>query len=102
MDHIITPEIDEVLNSEAGTDAVLNTAAAGESNIRVIFRRPYANASVMNVSWDSATPTAECKSSDISLAQQNDTVTVNGVTYKIDHIEAEDSGWSILVLYKAN
>lgn len=99
MDLNLINEIDEILSSEIGDDAILTTSSPEEvKQIRVVFHKEFSVETDMETQWEAYQVFAECKSADVIFAQQDDTITINSKTYKIKYIELTESGWTILRL----
>lgn len=103
MDLSFTSEVDEIINSEIGNDAILITATPAETkSIRVVFHTQFS----VGGDYDVETPIyehwADCKTSDVSNAVKNDSLTVGGVAYNIEYPEVQDGSWTILRLSVPN
>lgn len=94
----LTLPVDDFLNSEFGSDASLNSGAT----IRAIFYEPYATNRISEIEIEGSRPYADCKTTDVSSAAQDQSFVHNSVTYKVEEIQSGDDGWTRLILYKAN
>jgi len=90
--------INDFLTSELGSDATLN----GGASFRCIFYEPYAANRVIEIEIEGSRPYADCKTTDVSSAAQDQSFVYNSVTYKVDEIQTGDDGWTRLILFKAN
>lgn len=98
-----TNEVDEIINSEIGDDAILITANPSETKtIRVVFHTQQNIADQYDEEYPVIEHWAECKSSDVMNAVKNDSLTVKGTEYNIEYPEAQDGDWTILRLSVPN
>lgn len=94
-----TNEVDEITNSEIGDDAVLVITSTGEvKTIRVVFHKEYSLEDNFESPEEAFQIWAECKSSDVEDAEQNDTITINTIDYNIETVEPSEGNWTILRL----
>jgi len=99
MDLDLSAEANEIVESEIGIDAILNTASpAEETNIRVVFHKEYSTEENLDYEEEAYQLWVECKASDVTNAAQNDTITISSIEYNIESVELAQSGWTILRL----
>ena len=99
MDLDLSSEVDEIINSEIGSDAILVTASPSETKtIRVIFHTQFSLGDEMDTQYPVYEHWADCKTSDVTNAAQNDKLTVAGTEYNIEYPEPVDGSWTILRL----
>jgi len=84
----LTDEVNEVLDSEAGRDAILDLASPPASkSIRIIFKRNFSKTIVDGVEWETYEVYVLGKPEDFADAKQNDMITVDNENFNIEHIE---------------
>ena len=94
-----TNEVDEIINSEIGDDAILVITSTGEvKTIRVVFHKEFSLEDNLESPEEAYQLWAECKTSDVEDAEQNDTITIRTVDYNVETVEPSDSNWTILRL----
>ena len=99
MDLDLSAEALEIINSEIGINAILETATPSEvTNIRVIFHKEYSVEDNFESVEEAFQLWVECKASDVTNALQDDTITINGIEYNIESVEPSQGGWTILRL----
>lgn len=98
MDLDLSDDQSEIVNDEIGCNATLSN---GEI-IRCIFRNQYASGDVQSLSIEGNRPYARCLTSDVSNVAQGQTFTIGETEYKIDEIQPDDTGWTVIILYKQN
>lgn len=86
-------------------DGLMDTAAFSHAggaavDIPVIFDNDFKALNVDTGMVESAGPMAICKTSDVSTAVHNDTLTINSVVYKIIGIQPDSMGLTTLILSK--
>lgn len=99
MDLDFTSEVNEIINSEIGDDAILIITSTGEvKTIRVVFHKEYSVEDNFDSVEEAYQLWCECKTSDVTDAAQNDTITINSVDYNVESVELSEGGWTILRL----
>ena len=104
MDLDLTDEINEILDSEIGSDATLTTASpSGVSSVRVIFTKSYLPVDVADkVNWSGYDIIARGLAENFVNAKQDDTLLVGSVTYRIEDTYETNDGWIYLSLTVPN
>jgi len=100
MDQDFSYSIKEIIDGPLGSDAVLKTSS-GNKIIRVVFHNSYITNRVTDTEWEGSEPFADCLSTDVSHAKQNDTIFIKNTTYRIEVRQPLDDGWTRLILSNA-
>lgn len=99
MDLDLSAEANEIVESEIGVDAILETATPDESkSIRVVFHKEYSTEENIDYQEEAYQYWVECKAVDVTNAVQNDTIIISNVEYNIESIELAQAGWTVLRL----
>lgn len=102
MDLDLTDFNSAIFDSGLCVDAVLKTTSTPSATIRVDFRNQYGLKNAGAIVYEGEELYCDCKSSDVSDAKQNDTITIDSIKYKITEIQPEDAGITRLLLRKTS
>lgn len=81
--------------ADHGVDATWNA-----TTFKVIFHHEYEAAVLFSVEIESRNPFMEARDTDIAGMVHGNTVTIDGVAYKVKNIQPGDMGTSIVILSK--
>ena len=90
-----------ILLKDFGVLAAYTADGANPVNIMVVFDEPYIGLDAGGqVTVESQTPTALCRSSDVSNADHAATIVISGTTYNVVGVQPDGTGFTILALEK--
>ena len=87
-------------NSDVAKTATYTPAVGTAKSVQVIFDAPFAMTSAQGIDYQSDVPVVTVKTSDLPSAGEGDTLTVDGVVYKIAEVQPDGTGISRIILSK--
>ena len=98
---IMSSDIDDIFLTDFAVDATYTPSGGVVKTIKVVFDSEYLSVQVVgDVGVESETPTAHCKTSDLTGVKHNDTLVIEGTTYYVTEIHPDGTGMTLLILSK--
>jgi hypothetical protein len=89
--------VDGFFSSGMETDFTITTAS-GLKNIKAIFLNEHEVRQAGDLQFTGSNPVAGIKTSEAADAKQNDICIHNGINYKVQEVQPDGTGFTILVL----
>lgn len=87
-------------NSDVAKTATYTPAVGTAKPVQVIFDAPFGLTSAQGIDYQSDVPAVTIKTSDVPSVGEGDTLTIDGVVFKVKEIQPDGTGISRIILSK--